>query len=150
VNLRGQVVGINTAIASPTGSSVGIGFAIPINSVKKAIESVRQTGTITRPMLGVRYVLIDEEVKKQLSLSVDHGALVRGDTSTAGVVADGPAAKAGIKEGDIILEINGERIDEDHPLANMLIKYSPNEEITLRISRDGKEQNIKVKLGELK
>lgn len=150
VNLKGQVVGINTAIASTTGTSSGVGFAIPINAVKKAIDSVRKTGTIKRPMLGVRYVNIDSTIAKQLSLSVDHGALIRGDVQTPGVVAGGPAAAAGIKENDIILELNGERIDEDHPLANMLVKYAPDEEVTLKILRDGKESNVKVKLGEMK
>jgi S1-C subfamily serine protease len=150
VNLKGQVIGINTAIASTTGTSSGVGFAIPINAVKKAIDSVRKTGTIKRPMLGVRYVNIDTTVAKQLSLSVDHGALVRGDVQTPGVVPGGPAAAAGIKENDVILELNGERIDEDHPLANMLVKYAPDEEITLKVLRDGKESNIKVRLGEMK
>lgn len=150
VNLRGQVVGINTAIASPTGSSVGVGFALPVNSIKKAIDSVRKTGTIKRPMIGIRYINIDNVVQKELNLSVDYGALVRGDTRTPGVVAGGPAAKAGIKENDILVELNGERIDEDHPVANMLLKYSPGDEVTVKLLRDGKEQTVKVVLDELK
>jgi serine protease Do len=150
VNIKGQVVGINTAIASTTGESSGVGFAIPINAVKKAIDSVRKTGTIQRPMLGVRYVNIDKSVSEQLRLTVDHGALVRGTDAAPGVVADGPADKAGLQENDIILELNGERIDEDHQLANLLVKYSPNEEVSLKILRAGKEMNIKVILGELK
>ena len=150
VNLKGQVVGVDTAIASPTGSSVGIGFAIPVNSIKKAIDSVRKTGTITRPMLGVRYANVTPAVQKELQLTVDHGALVLGDNQAPGVVPNGPADVAGVEENDIILELNGERIDEDHPLANMLVKYSPNDEVTLKVLRKGKEQNIKVKLGEMK
>lgn len=150
VNLKGQVVGINTAIASTTGESSGVGFAIPINSVKKAIDSVRKTGVIKRPMLGVRYINIDKSVAEQLKLSVDHGALIRGTDQIPGVTPDSPAAKAGIKENDIILELNGERLDEDQQLANLLVKYAPGDEITLKVLRDGKEQNVKVTLGELK
>lgn len=149
VNLKGQVVGINTAIASPTGGSIGVGFAIPVNSVKKAIESVRKTGKISRPMLGIRYLNIDSVVKRELQLPVDHGALVLGDARTPGVVPSGPADIAGLEDRDIILELNGERIDEDHPLANILVKYSPGDEVTLRLLRKGKELNLKVKLGEM-
>lgn len=151
VNLSGQVVGINTAIASTTGSSAGVSFAIPVNSIKKAIDSVRRNGQITRPMLGVRYVTVDSTIQKELGLSVDHGALVVGsDVRTPGVQPGGPADKAGIQERDIILELNGERIDEDHPLANMLVKYSPNDEVTLQVLRKDKEFSVKVRLGELK
>jgi serine protease Do len=150
VNLKGQVIGINTAIASTTGSSIGIGFAIPVNSVKKAIESVRKTGKIERPMLGVRYINITAAVQKQLDLKVDHGALVAGDVQSPGLVAGGPADQAGVQERDIILEINGERLDEDHPLSNLLVKYSPGDTITLRVMRKDKEQDISVKLTELK
>lgn len=150
VNLKGQVVGINTAIASPTGSSVGVGFALPVNSIKKAIDSVRKTGKILRPLLGVRYVPIDRAVQQELQLTVDHGALVYGDARSPGVVPSSPADVAGVEERDIILEMNGERVDEDHQLANLLVKYSPGDEISLRVLRKGKEQDIKVKLGEMK
>ncbi len=150
VNLKGQVIGIDTAIASPTGSSVGIGFAIPVNSIKKAIDSFRKTGQITRPMLGIRYVNIDPTLQKELSLSVDHGALIAGDVQNPGIVAGGPAEKAGLQERDIITEINGERVDEDHPLANKLLNYNAGDQITLKVLRKGSEQNIKVTLGEMK
>lgn len=150
VNLKGQVVGINTAIASTTGASSGVGFAIPINTVKKAIESVRTTGTIKRPMLGVRYVLIDSTIQSELELSVDHGAMILGDLRTPGVQPGSPAAIAGLLERDIILELNGERIDEDKPLANVLAKYSPGDEITLKILRKNKEQSVKATLEEMK
>ncbi len=149
VNLRGQVIGIDTAIASTTGSSIGIGFAIPVNSIKKAIDSVRKTGTITRPMLGVSYINIDSVVQDQLKLTVDHGALIRGNGRTSGLAAGGPADVAGVEDGDIILEINGERIDEDHSLSNRLVNYSPGDEVKLKILRNGKEQTVTVKLGEM-
>lgn len=151
VNLKGQVVGINTAIASPTGSSVGIGFALPVNAIKKSIDSVRKTGKITRPMLGVRYINVDPTIQRQLDLSVERGAMIfSGDVRTPGVQPGGPAAQAGLRERDIILELNGERIDENRPLSNLLTQYAPGDEVTLKVLRDGKEFETKLKLGEMK
>lgn len=149
VNLKGQVVGINTAIASPTGTSVGVGFALPVNSIKKAVDSVRKTGKILRPMLGVRYIPIDRSIQRELQLSIDHGALIYADGRSPGVIPSSPADVAGVQERDIVLELNGERIDQDNQLSNLLVKYSPGDEITLRILRKGKELDIKVKLGEM-
>lgn len=151
VNLKGQVIGINTAIASTTGSSIGIGFALPVNSVKKAIDSVRKTGKITRPMLGVRYIPLDAVIAKELDLSVQYGALIVSEgLRSPGIQPDGPADKAGLKERDIILEINGERLDDDKSLASVLNNYSPGDVVTLKILRDDKEQTVKVTLEELK
>lgn len=150
VNLRGQVVGVNTAIASTSGSSSGVGFAIPVNAIKKATDSVRKTGKIMRPMLGVRYVTIDSTIQKELDLKVDHGAMIVGDMRNPGVQPGSPAESAGLLERDIILELNGERIDENQPLSNLLVKYSPGDEISLKVLRKEAEQTIKVKLGEMK
>ncbi len=151
VNLKGQVIGINTAIASTTGSSIGIGFAIPVNSVKKAIDSVRKTGKITRPMLGVRYVPLDAVIAKELGLKVENGNLIVGEGVRApGVLPGGPAEKAGLQERDIILELNGERLDGDKSLASVLNNYSPGEVVTLKVLRADKELTMKVTLEELK
>ncbi|TSC65295.1 MAG: Protease Do [Candidatus Berkelbacteria bacterium Gr01-1014_85] len=146
VNIKGQVVGISTAIASPTGSSVGVGFAIPVNSIKKAIDSVRKTGKIIRPRLGLRYLLINQAIEEALSLPIDRGALIRASENQPGIVPGGPAEKAGLKEGDIILEMNKDRIDEQRPLASLLTEYSPGDEVTLLILRDKARQEIKLTL----
>jgi serine protease Do len=152
VNLAGQVVGINTAIASNTGGSVGIGFALPIDSVKAAIDSVRKTGKISRPYLGIRYVPITKTLQRLNNLSVDHGALiVRGSSvDELAVVPGSPADKAGIVENDIILEINGERIDENGSVSDRLRKYSIGTEVELKLFRKGAETSVKVTLEELK
>lgn len=149
VNLAGQVVGINTAVA---GGAQNIGFAIPINSVKKAIESAQQTGEIKRPALGVRFVPITKELAEVNSLPVDHGALIiRGDTPAAlAVIPGSPADKAGIEENDIILEVNGDRIDERHSLVGLVQRYGIGDTVTLKVLHDGEEKTFEVKLDELK
>lgn len=147
VNLKGQVIGINTAVA---GNAQNIGFAIPINAAKKAIDSVKKTGKITRPMIGIRYINITKELAKANNLTSDHGALVYHGKSTGevAVVSGGPADKAGIKEGDIILTINGEEINENNPLNKIIQNFNPNDEVELTVLRDGEQKKVKLKLGE--
>ncbi len=148
VNLSGQVVGINTAMAS---NAQGIGFAIPINTVKGAIESIKQTGKIVRPYLGVRYVMVTKDISEQNNLSVDYGALVvRGSSlGQVAVVPGSPADKAGLLENDIILEVNGERVDSDHGLVSLISQYKVGDQITLKILSKGNEKTAKVTLEEL-
>jgi serine protease Do len=145
VNLKGQVIGINTAVA---GNAQGIGFAIPINTVKKAIDSIEKSGKIIRPMIGVRYVPITKEIAKVNKLSVDHGIwILRGATrSDVAVVPGSPADKAGIVENDIILSINGDDINEKQSLIKLLQKYNVGDEVQLKVLRKGKEMTIKVTL----
>lgn len=149
INLAGQVIGVNTAINS---QGELIGFAIPINQVKQAIESVQKNGKIVRPYLGVRYVLINKDIADKNKLSVDYGALiVRGDTSSElAVVPGSPADKAGLVENDIILEMNGQKINQDNSLAKQIAKFNVGDEVTLKILHKGEEKEIKVTLEELK
>lgn len=147
INLSGQVIGINTAI-NRAGQLVG--FAIPINSAKPAVESVKEYGRIVRPFLGVRYVLINEQIAKANNLEVNYGALIaRGRTDTdLAVVPGSPADKAGLVENNIILEINGQKIDEKNNLARSIAKYRPGDEIGLKIYHKGEEKMVKVELVE--
>jgi len=149
VNLGGQVVGVNTAI-DQEGQLVG--FSIPINSVKSVIESVKKTGKIARPFIGIRYSPITKQFAQVNNLPFEYGIyIVRGSRSEdSAIVKDSPADKAGLKEGDIILEINGVKINEDHSLVGQLAKYSAGDEITLKISSSGTIKDIKVKLEERK
>lgn len=149
INLSGQVIGINTAI-NQQGQLIG--FAIPINQAKKSVESVKKFGKIMRPFLGVRYVLLNKDISQSNNLSVDYGALiVRGEQQTdLAIVPGGPADKAGLVENDIILEVNGQKINEEHPLTKEISKYQPNEEIELKVLHKGEEKKVKVKLGEYK
>ena len=149
INTRGEVIGINTAV-NQQGQLIG--FAIPINQVKQVIESVKQYGKIVRPFLGVRYVLINEEIAKENNLSVNYGALVLRGTKAGdlAIVPGSPADKAGIVENDIILEVKGVKITEEHSLAKEIQNYKPGDEVELKILQKGKEKTVKVKLEEYK
>lgn len=145
LNLKGEVIAINTAIVS---GAQNIGFAIPINQAKRDIESVKRTGTIKAPYIGVRYMIVNGEVAKQQKLSVDYGALIRGTGDGPGVMPDSPAARAGLQAEDVILELNGEKISPDAPLGIILQKHNVGDLVTLKIWRDGKETTATVTLGE--
>ena len=147
LNLRGEVIGINTAIAR---GAENIGFAIPIDKAKRDLESVKAHGRIVHPFLGVRYMLVTKDIAAEKKIGRDYGVLlIRGENEPA-VVADSPAAKAGIKEGDIILEFNGEIINPDRTLASLIQKYQVGDEVSLKVFRDNKEFEVKVKLEERK
>lgn len=148
LNLEGQVIGINTAVNT---QGQLIGFAIPSNEIKKAVESVQKTGRIVRPMLGVRYTLVTDQLQKQNSLSVNYGALVvKGTGSTQPAVVSGsPADKAGIVENDIILKLNDEKITQTNSLAKVVAKHSPGDQITLTVLHNKEEKTIQVTLDEL-
>ena len=143
VNLAGQVIGINTAMASNAQS---IGFAIPINTAKSAINSFQKNGKIVRPILGVRYTMITPDVQKQANLGSDFGAYIYGGAGQEGVISDGAAASAGLKNGDIIIAINGDRIDQNNTLGTEIQKFNPGDTITVTYNRGGKESTAKVKL----
>jgi len=146
LNLKGEVMGINTAMVLEAQS---IGFAIPINKAKKDIEQVKTSGKISYPFLGVRYVLINEKIQKENNLPVDYGAWVqKGAGGEAAISPGSEAEKAGLKEGDIILEFNDEKITTENTLAKIIMKYNPGEKVTLKILREGKEKIFEVTLGE--
>jgi len=149
LNLNGEVIGINTAI-SEAGQLVS--FAIPINGAKLDLESIQKSGKIVRPFLGVRYVIINKQLSDANKLTVDYGALILpGQTADQlAVVPGSPADKAGLVENDIILELNGQKIDESHSLAGLLAKYAPGDEVELKILHKGEEKTVKVKLDERK
>ena len=149
VNLKGQVVGINTAVAS---DAQGIGFAIPVNMAKSAIESIKTTGKIVRPYLGVRYIPITPDLAKEAGLSVDYGVLIKAGSGLAAlaVIPGSPADKAGLVENDIILEINGEKINQNNSLVKLIQQYKVGDEVELKVQSKGQEKTVKVKLEESK
>ena len=149
LNLYGEVIGIDTAMAQDAQS---IGFAIPVNKIKKDVSDVETKGKIVYPFLGVRYIAIDQAIKESNNLSVDYGALIQKGSGSGepAIMPGSPAEKAGLQENDIILEVNNQKIDEKNTLSNLLLQYSPSQEITLKILRKDKEQIIKVTLEEWK
>jgi len=149
LNLDGKAIGVNVAIVQ---GSQNIGFALPINDVRTVLESVRKNGRIVRPFLGVRYAMIDEAAQKKNQLPVDHGAIVlRGEAKDDLAVSPGsPADIAGIVENDIILEVDGQKLSVDFPLAVAMSKKSVGETVTLKVLHKGEEKSVDVKLVERK
>lgn len=148
LNLKGEVIGINTAMAENAQS---IGFAIPINTAKNDINQVIKTNKIVYPFLGVRYVLVDKSAQKKYDMKVDYGALVlKGANGEPAITAGSPAEASGIKEKDVILEFNGEKISANNPLSQIITKYNIGDKVSLKILRDGQEQNIEATLAERK
>jgi serine protease Do len=145
LDLKGEVIGINTAVAS---GAQNIGFAIPINQAKRAIESVKKTGEIKTPYIGVRYTIVTEDMAKQQKLPANYGALLRGADDGPAVIKDSPAAKAGLQAEDIILEVNGKKIDESNALSNLIQGYGIGDTIKLKVQRGDKVMDIDVVLGE--
>jgi serine protease Do len=148
LTLDGKVIGVNTAV-SQQGQSVG--FAIPINVAKQSIASVIKTGRIVRPYLGIRYVIINADMAKQNQLPFSYGALVSRGTNPGqiAVVPGSPADKAGITDNDIILEADGVKIDQDHPLTSMVVKKNVGDKINLKVYHKGDTKTISVTLAEM-
>jgi len=153
VNMEGKAIGINTAMVL---GAENIGFAIPINYAKPILEEVMKYGKIKRPFFGVRYVILNENMKTLYNLPVNYGALItRESFGERAVIKDSPADKAGIKEDDILLEANGEKITEDNTLADILSKFKVGDEITFKVLRGWLDEKleeifIRVKLEEKK
>lgn len=137
-NLSGQVIGINTAIFSPSGGNVGIAFAIPASTAKKVVNQLVEKGSVERGWIGVQIQPVTKDVASSLGLTEDKGALV------AAASKDGPADKAQIKSGDVITALNGEVIQDPRDLSRKIAAVTPDEEINLTVWRDGKSRSIEV------
>lgn len=149
LDIGGSVIGINTAMDS---QGQLLGFAIPVTDLKKDIESFNRFGKIVKPFLGVRYVLVNKTIKEENKLAVDYGAYIigGGQPNFPAVVPNSAADKAGLKEADIILEINGRRVEQDHSLAGMLKDFAPGDVVKMKILSRGEEKQVTVTLGESK
>ncbi len=146
VNLAGQVVGINTLIVRSSGSSgdvaEGLGFAIPSNTVQAEAEQLIATGKVARPYLGINYESVTPDLASAYNLPVQWGAYI------SQMDASGPAAKAGLRRGDIIYQVGDVELDETHPYMNALFNYSPGQTIPLGIARGSQKIQVQVTLGE--
>ena len=142
-NLSGEVVGVNTAIYSPSGGSVGIGFAVPASLATEVIEDLIDDGTVQRGYLGVRIQPVTDDIAESIGLDTARGALVsQADEGT-------PAAEAGVRPGDVIREVNGEAIRGPRVLSRTIAGIDPDETVTLSVFRDGEMIDVDVTLGEL-
>jgi len=148
VNLKGEVIGINVAIIF---GAQNIGFTLPINTVKKDLEDIKKYGHIRRPFLGVQYINITPEIKKHFKLDVEQGAVIMsGSPYTPAIIPNSPAHRAGIKEKDIILECNNQKITDSKTLGDFLENLSVNDIVKLKVFRKGKEFETQVVLQERK
>ncbi len=157
LNYHGEVIGINTMIASSVGQSAGIGFAIPINTAKAVVNDLVTLGRVRRPALGVRTIPVDSEIANELGLAADYGLLI------VQAVAGGSADRAGLRGGseraylgntpimlggDLIVAINGERVESQQDLAQMMNKHRAGDTIKVTIFRGKKQMEVPVVLGE--
>jgi serine protease Do len=142
-NTQGQVVGVNTAIYSPSGGSVGIGFDIPSDEAQSVIVSLKDKGTVTRGWIGVEIQPVTSDIADSLGLKTDQGALI------ADTQPNSPAAAAGVKTGDVILGVNGEPVEGPRELARKIAALGPNADASLLVWHEGSEKTVSVKLGTL-
>lgn len=140
-DLNGEVVGINTAIFSPSGGNVGIAFAIPAHLAQDVVNDLIDDGAVERGWLGVRIQPVTKDIAESLGLAKPEGALISEPTS------DSPGAKAGLKQGDVVTAVNGEVIDDARSLSRMIGMMEPGQNVELSVWRDGKSQTIDVELG---
>ena len=142
LDLEGNLIGINTAIATRSGQNAGVGFAVPINQAKKVANDLIETGTVKRGWLGITIQDITDDMKSYWKLKNKKGALV------SQILENSPAEKSGLKEEDIIIKVNNDEIENSSDLRNTVSENYPNKEITLTVLRDNKKKKIKVLLGE--
>jgi serine protease Do len=145
INAVGEVVGVNSAIFSQSGGNVGIGFAIPIDLAKKIVEQLRKNGRVVRGWLGVRAQDVTPTMASSLGLTRNPAEMA----IVTEVAENSPAAEAGVKNGDIIVEFNGKPVPKSHDFPGVIADTPPGQKATLKIVRDKKEQTMTVKIGEL-
>jgi serine protease Do len=139
-NLAGEVVGVNTAIFSPSGGNVGIAFAIPASTVDQVVTSLKDNGSVTRGFIGVQMQPVTKEIAEAIGLKEPKGALV------AEAIKDGPAAKAGVRTGDTIVAVDGQPVREARDLSRRIASVAPGKSVSLTLYRDGKERNVTLEV----
>ncbi len=142
-NLRGEVIGVNTAIFSPTGGSVGIGFAIPSSLAENVIADLKDDGRVERGWLGVNIQRVNKDMAASLNLDKARGAIV------SRVIPDSPAAEAGLEQGDVILAVDGRRVRTVRALPRLIAGIEGGKSAKLTVWRDGKEKTVRVKIGRM-
>jgi S1-C subfamily serine protease len=146
VNSAGQVIGVNTAVST---SAQGIGFAIPIDVAKPIMQQALDGEELRRPWIGIFYSPVTPAMADQQDLPVEYGALIGTSGNNPAVFPGSPAEEAGLREGDIIVAIDGEEITAETDLSMLIVPHSPGDTITLRVVRDNSAREVEVTLGEL-
>ncbi|MCL4393751.1 MAG: trypsin-like peptidase domain-containing protein [Chloroflexi bacterium] len=144
IDSLGQVIGINTLVVRSSGNdnvAEGLGFAIPSNLVKATVSQLISTGSVQHPYIGIAYQQVDPQIATQLNLNTTNGVVV------TQVDPSSPAAQAGLQEGDVILAINGETLDQDHVLTGVLLSHKPGETLSLTVLRNGRQIQSSLVLG---
>jgi serine protease Do len=141
-DLKGNVIGVNSAIFSPTGGNVGIGFAIPSDTASRVVDQLMKSGRVSRGWLGVQVQPVDREIAASIGLRDAKGAIV------ASVTPDSPAAGAGLKQGDVILTFNGQQIEDSRALTQRVGEAAIGRDARLEVQRDGQRRVVTVRLGE--
>lgn len=139
VNMAGEVIGVSTAIITPTGANAGVGFALPSNTAANVYNQLVKSGKVTRGAIGILMQSVDAKVLRSLGAADGKGVVVSKITSP-----DGPAAKAGLKQGDIIREIDGRKINDSYELSSVVAELSPGKTVNLKYLRDGKEHSTSL------
>jgi serine protease DegQ len=142
VDTKGNLIGINTAIYSRSGGNMGIGFAIPINTVKQVMESILTSGSVTRGWIGVEPQNLSNELAQSLNLPKDTAGVL-----ISGVLEGGPADKAGMKPGDVLTQVNGQAVNDVVTLLNRIAQTSPGDETKINLLRKGKPMTLMVQVG---
>src|ERR1700677_1362211 len=142
-NMQGEVVGVNTAIYSPSGGSVGIAFSIPAPTVKNIVAQLKDKGTVSRGWIGVQIQPVSQDIADNLGMKKAEGAMVLEPQ------ANGPAAKAGIQSGDVITSVNGEAVKDPRELARTIAALAPGADVKLSVLHKGKDEAISLTLGQL-
>jgi len=141
IDTEGNLVGISSAIYSRSGGSMGIGFAIPVSLAKQVMEQIIRQGSVTRGWIGIEAQDITPELAESFKLKHDHGSLI------AGIIRGSPAERAGLRPGDILLEIDGREVSDSSSMLNLISVLKPDKKATLKIARDEKEMDISVLIG---
>jgi serine protease DegQ len=141
IDTSGNLLGINSAIYSQTGGSVGIGFAIPVSTAKTVMESIITSGHVVRGWIGVESQEITPELAQSFGLKVQSGAII------AGVVRNGPADKGGMKPGDILLQVEGKAVNDTNDMLNLIAQLPPGEKATMRVLRKSRETDLAITVG---
>jgi S1-C subfamily serine protease len=144
INLSGELIGINSQILTPTGGNIGLGFAIPSNMARQVMEQLRTSGKVTRGKLGVTVQTVTSDIAASLKLTDIGGALI------SNVEAGSPAARAGLRQGDVVVAVDGEKIADSNALRNRIAGTKPGSSVTLEVLRDGQSQTLRATLDELK